>query len=73
MSTDATQERIFQDDIITQMVANGWLEGKPDGYNRESALYEQDVLTFVKETQPKSGRSFVSYSRLIPSCTFLMP
>ena len=52
MSTDSTQERIFQDDIIRQMVENGWVEGKPEGYNRESALYEQDVLNFVKETQP---------------------
>ncbi|WP_194866725.1 type I restriction endonuclease subunit R [Pseudoalteromonas sp. PPB1] len=55
---DATQERIFQDDIITQMVANGWVQGQPEHYNRESALYEQDVLTFVKETQPKEWQKF---------------
>ncbi|PMM44577.1 type I restriction endonuclease subunit R [Vibrio breoganii] len=58
MSTDSTQERIFQDDITRQMVANGWVEGKPEGYNRESALYEQDVLTFVKDTQPKEWEKF---------------
>lgn len=58
MSTDATQERIFQDDIITQMVANGWVQGLPEDYNRESALYEQDVLAFVKETQPKEWQKF---------------
>ncbi|OEE62670.1 restriction endonuclease subunit R [Enterovibrio norvegicus] len=50
---DTTQERVFQDDIISQMVANGWVQGTGDGYNRESALYEADVLAFVKETQPK--------------------
>lgn len=55
---DATQERIFQDDIITQMVANGWVQGQPEHYNRESALYEQDVLAFVKETQPKEWQKF---------------
>ncbi|NTS78709.1 type I restriction endonuclease subunit R [Catenovulum sp. SM1970] len=54
----ATQERIFQDDIITQMVANGWVQGQPEHYNRESALYEQDVLAFVKETQPKEWQKF---------------
>ncbi|MDE1336085.1 type I restriction endonuclease subunit R [Vibrio aestuarianus] len=53
MSTDTTQERVFQDDIISQMVANGWVQGNSEGYNRESALYEADVLAFVKETQPK--------------------
>lgn len=58
MSTDATQERIFQDDIITQMVANGWVQGQPEHFNRESALYEQDVLAFVKETQPKEWQKF---------------
>lgn len=58
MSRDATQERIFQDDMIAQMVANGWVEGKPEYYNRKSALYEQDVLTFVKETQPKEWQKF---------------
>ncbi|WP_064792333.1 type I restriction endonuclease subunit R [Shewanella woodyi] len=50
---DTTQERVFQDDIISQMVANGWVQGTGDGYNRESALYEADVLAFIKETQPK--------------------
>jgi len=50
---DRTQERIFQDDIISQMVANGWVEGTGAGYNCETALYEQDALTFVKNTQPK--------------------
>ncbi|MCO7200924.1 DEAD/DEAH box helicase family protein [Pseudoalteromonas sp. OANN1] len=55
---DATQERIFQNDIITQMVVNGWVQGQPEHYNRESALYEQDVLTFVKETQPKEWQKF---------------
>ncbi|RZG04818.1 type I restriction endonuclease subunit R [Pseudoalteromonas sp. CO348] len=55
---DATQERIFQNDIITQMVVNGWVQGQPEHYNRESALYEQDVLAFVKETQPKEWQKF---------------
>lgn len=58
MSTDATQERIFQDDIITQMVTNGWVQGQPEHYNRESALYEKDVLAFIKETQPKEWQKF---------------
>lgn len=53
-----TQERVFQDDIIRQMQANGWLLGSPDGYNRETALYEQDVLAFVQTTQPKEWEKF---------------
>lgn len=45
------QERVFQDDIIDQLVANGWLLGTPGGYNRKLALYEEDLLGFVKDTQ----------------------
>ncbi|MDW5287024.1 DEAD/DEAH box helicase family protein [Alteromonas macleodii] len=63
MSMDATQERIFQDDIINQMLANGWQLGQPENYNRESALYEQDVLTFVQETQPKE---WVKFCKVFP-------
>ena len=51
--TDKANERTFQDDIIEQLLANGWLLGNPEGYNRELALYEEDVLGFVKDTQPK--------------------
>ncbi|ANQ16277.1 restriction endonuclease subunit R [Vibrio natriegens] len=55
---DTTQERVFQDDIISQMVANGWVQGTGECYNRESALYEADVLSFIKQTQPKEWEKF---------------
>ncbi|MGL1596549.1 type I restriction endonuclease subunit R [Vibrio parahaemolyticus] len=53
-----TLESVFQADIISQMVANGWVQGSGEGYNRESALYEADVLTFIKQTQPKEWEKF---------------
>jgi len=56
--SDQANERIFQDNIINQMVANGWLLGSPENYQRENALYTQDVLSFVKETQPKEWLKF---------------
>ncbi len=55
---DSTQERIFQDDIITQMQANGWQSGSGDQYHRETALYQRDVLDFVQQTQPKEWAKF---------------
>ncbi|SET34922.1 type I restriction enzyme, R subunit [Nitrosomonas marina] len=48
---DKANEFTFQNDIIRQMLSNGWLLGKPENYNRELALYPEDVLGFVKETQ----------------------
>ncbi|MEL6115141.1 DEAD/DEAH box helicase family protein [Photobacterium sp. SP02] len=55
---DTTQERVFQDDIISQMVANGWKLGTGADYDRESALYQQDVLSFVQDTQPQAWEKF---------------
>ncbi|MBW2185007.1 MAG: type I restriction endonuclease subunit R [Deltaproteobacteria bacterium] len=40
------------------MIASGWLLGSPTGYNRELALYEEDVLGFVKETQDEQWQKF---------------
>ena len=58
MSLDATRESIFQNDIIQQMLAQGWKLGTPQGYNRETALYEQDVLDFVQQTQAQDWQKF---------------
>lgn len=35
---DATRERIFQDEVVRQMVSGGWLEGTGAGYNAERLL-----------------------------------
>lgn len=55
---DLTQEKNFQQDIIDQMLGIGWQLGRPDGYNRETALYEQDLLDFIKDTQAPQWQAF---------------
>ncbi|EYD51791.1 DEAD/DEAH box helicase family protein [Acinetobacter baumannii 25493_4] len=60
MRSDATLETIFQKDILEQMQSHGWQVGSPQGYNREKALYEQDVLDFVQKTQAKEWQKFKS-------------
>ena len=66
MSMDSTKELIFQNEIITQMEKKGWVCGKTDGYDRERALYSQDVLTFVQTTQPLEWEKF---AKIYPSDT----
>lgn len=61
---DISKESIFQNDIINQLLANGWVLGKPENYNRALALYEEDVLGFVKDTQPTQWEKF---SKLYPN------
>lgn len=57
MSSKAS-ESIFQNDMIRQLLANGWLLGTPENYNRELALYEEDLLGFIKETQHAEWQKF---------------
>ena len=59
-------EFTFQNDMIRQLVSNGWVEGKPEKYNRELALYSEDVLGFVKDTQDEQWQKFCA---LYPSNT----
>ncbi|WCN12928.1 DEAD/DEAH box helicase family protein [Marinomonas mediterranea] len=51
--TDAAQEKIFQNDILDQMQSHGWLLGESNKYNKELALYPEDVIAFAKATQPE--------------------
>ncbi len=68
---DKAIERVFQDDIIQQLLANGWLLGKPENYNRELALYPDDLLGFVKESQDAQWQKFCALYPNNPEQTFL--
>ena len=56
--SDQASERIFQDDIIRQLLASGWQLGSSEKYNRELALYAEDALGFVQETQAVQWQKF---------------
>jgi len=64
--SDLTKELNFQDDVIDQMVANGWQLGTPGGYDRERALYPEDLLGFIQDTQPAQ---WTKYRALYPTET----
>lgn len=51
-------ERTFQDNIIQQLLAQGWLLGSSDKYHRALALYPEDVLGFVQDTQDAQWQRF---------------
>ena len=53
MSQDnKSREHVFQTDILDQMQSHGWLLGKSNNYNKVLALYPEDVIAFIKTTQP---------------------
>src|SRR5690554_3598104 len=64
-------ELTFQNDMIRQMLANGWQLGTPAGYNRELALYAEDVLGFVQETQVEQWQKFCKLYPNNPEAKFL--
>lgn len=48
------QEIHFESDIVAHLTGHGWLEGDPAKYDRELALYPEDVFAWIQETQPKT-------------------
>ncbi|MDX9988715.1 DEAD/DEAH box helicase family protein [Thiothrix unzii] len=66
-----TNELPFQNDVINQMLANGWLLGKPEGYNRQLALYGRDLLDFVQATQDAQWQKFCTIYPHNPEQHFL--
>jgi type I restriction enzyme R subunit len=51
ISAGVTRELIFQNEMIAQMLASGWQLGATVGYDRALALYPEDLIGFVKDTQ----------------------
>ena len=54
--SDPAAERAFQDEIIAHLTANGWLLGVSSDYDRERALYPEDVVGYFKDTQPEAWK-----------------
>ncbi len=69
--SDKANELTFQNDMIRQLVDNGWLLGQPENYNRELALYEEDLLGFVKDTQDEQWQKFCKLYPNNPEAKFV--
>ena len=50
---DKAREKAFQDHIIGQLAAQGWLVGESAHYDKERALYPEDLIAYVQESQPE--------------------
>lgn len=66
-----TVESSFQNDSIKQLITNGWLLGKAENYNRELALYPEDLLGFVKATQDSQWQKYCKLYPINPEQKFL--
>ena len=52
--TDKSAELTFQKAIVSDLGSGGWLEGSASSYNRELALFPEDLLAYLHETQPEA-------------------
>ncbi|MBT4034016.1 MAG: type I restriction endonuclease subunit R [Candidatus Marinimicrobia bacterium] len=51
--SDAHQEKHFEAYIVTKLEEQGWLVGDTAQYDTERALYPDDLLGWIEETQPE--------------------
>ena len=58
-------ERIFEDELCEHLTANGWSVRthlkNATSYSRELALFPEDLLAFVQETQPTEWAKFKTW------------
>ena len=47
------KEKTFEEEVVAELCARGWTEGKASGYDRRLGLFSDDVIEWIKQTQPK--------------------
>lgn len=59
------KERRFEEDIETSLITEGgYTKGSMEGYNKQLALNVDELVSFIKETQPKQWKRYQSiYSK----------
>ena len=54
MSGNKHRERTFEDEVVAHLTAHGWTLGDQKRYDKTLALYPDDVLGWLEETQPRA-------------------
>ena len=66
-----SREAPFQRDIIQDMAANGWKVGEAKHYDRERALYPEDLLGFFQAAYPERWEKFCKANPQNPDEAFM--
>ena len=65
------KEHVFESELVEHLVTHGWKEGSDTRYDKELALYPEDLLEFVKGTQPSEWAKFVRWHNSHSDSVFL--
>ena len=60
MIDNAHHEKHFENHIVEKLRAQGWLVGTTAGYNIEHALYPEDLVAWLQETQDDKWKKLVA-------------
>lgn len=52
------KENVFEAELVADLLAQGWVEGTSQGYDKATALYPEDVIAFIRTTQPDEYAKF---------------
>src|SRR5579872_3467327 len=50
--TDVLKEKTFETELLSELCARGWVEGEDSKYDRDLALYAEDVIGWLQDSQP---------------------
>jgi len=56
----AHQEKHFEAYIVQQLISHGWLQGETAGYDQNFAQFPEDLVEWIKATQPKKWEKLVA-------------
>ncbi len=66
-----SREVQFQQDIIDYLARHDWRVGTPDRYDRQRALYPEDVIAYYREAHPDQWERFARHHPQDPETTLL--
>ena len=53
LSDKAHYESHLEEYIVSKLKAQGWLVGESKNYDTDTALYTEDLIGWIKDTQPE--------------------
>lgn len=56
----AHREKYFEEYVVQQLKARGWRVGDTSGYDQNHAVYPEDLVDWIKATQPKRWEKLVA-------------
>lgn len=72
---DIHTESVFEDEICAHLAGHGWFHRNEKpldlGYDRRLALFPEDALAWVKDTQPQAWAKFEANHKSNPDAVFL--